>query len=138
MTKDGILGLLADLGQPTVSTLKYMTTSELINCLKGVSFSHAKNLQEGSSTYMQKGLAEEVPRERELLEEIDCELVRDPFTPILRLRDESKFTHGAEQQETFDKIKDYLSTSPVLRAPKRGASFKLYITAKENIIGAIF
>jgi len=30
--------------------------SSLRKGLKGVSFSHAKNLQEGSSTYMQKGL----------------------------------------------------------------------------------
>jgi hypothetical protein len=44
---------------------------------------------------------------------------------------------GAEQQEAFEKIKEYLSKSPVLRAPRRGVPFKLYITAKEKIIGAV-
>ena len=37
----------------------------------------------------------------------------------------------------FEKIKEYLSTSPVLCAPKRGVPFKLYIAAEEKIIGAI-
>jgi hypothetical protein len=60
-----------------------------------------------------------------------------PFTPILKLKDESKFTWGAEQQETFEKTMEYLSTPPVLRAPRGGVPFKLYIGAKEKIIGAI-
>jgi hypothetical protein len=42
-----------------------------------------------------------------------------PFTPILKLKNESEFTWGAEQQEAFEKIKEYLSTPPVLRAPRR-------------------
>ena len=60
-----------------------------------------------------------------------------PFTPILKLKDESKCTWGAKQQEAFEKIKKYLSTPPVLCAPKRGVPFKLYIAAEEKIIGAI-
>jgi hypothetical protein len=44
---------------------------------------------------------------------------------------------GVEQREAFEKIKEYLSTPPVLRAPRRGVSFKLYIAAEEKIIGAI-
>jgi hypothetical protein len=59
-----------------------------------------------------------------------------PFNPILKLKDESEFTWGAKQQEAFDKIKEYLSTPPVLRAPKRGVPFKLYI-AEEKIIEAV-
>ena len=43
----------------------------------------------------------------------------DSFTPILRLKDEAEFTWGAEQQEAFEKIKKYLSSPPVLKAPKR-------------------
>jgi hypothetical protein len=43
----------------------------------------------------------------------------------------------AEQQEAFEKIKEYLSTPPVLRAPRRGVPFKLYIAAEEKIIGAV-
>jgi hypothetical protein len=60
-----------------------------------------------------------------------------PFTPILKLKDESEFSWGAKQQEAFDKIKEYLSTPPVLRAPRRGVYFKLYITAEEKIISVV-
>jgi hypothetical protein len=34
-----------------------------------------------------------------------------------------------KQPEAFEKIKKYLSTPPVLRAPRRGVPFKLYIAA---------
>ena len=40
----------------------------------------------------------------------------DAFTPILRLKNETEFTWGAEQQEAFEKIKKYLSSPPVLNA----------------------
>ena len=61
----------------------------------------------------------------------------DAFTPILRLRDETEFTWGAKQQEAFDKIKVYLSSPPVLNAPKRGVPFRLYVSAEDKVIGAI-
>ena len=35
----------------------------------------------------------------------------DAFTPILRLKDEAKFTWRVEQQEAFEKIKKYLSST---------------------------
>jgi hypothetical protein len=57
--------------------------------------------------------------------------------PILKLNDESEFTWGAEQQEAFEKIKEYLSTPPVLRAPRRGVPFKLYIAAEDKIIEVV-
>jgi hypothetical protein len=41
------------------------------------------------------------------------------------------------QQEAFEKIKEYLSTPPVLCALRRGVPFKLYIAAEEKIIGAV-
>ena len=59
------------------------------------------------------------------------------FTPILKLKDEFEFTWGAKQQEAFEKIKEYLSTPPVLHAPRRGVPFKLYIAAKEKVIRAV-
>ena len=61
----------------------------------------------------------------------------DSFTPILRLKDEAEFTCGVEQQESFEKIKNYLSSPPVLKAPKRGVPFRLYVAAEDRIIGAI-
>jgi ribonuclease HI len=44
---------------------------------------------------------------------------------------------GAKQQATFDQIKHYLSTLPVLRAPKSAALFRLYIVVQEDVIGVV-
>ena len=44
----------------------------------------------------------------------------DAFTPILRLKDEIEFTWWVERQEAFKKIKDYLSSPPILKVPRRG------------------
>jgi hypothetical protein len=44
---------------------------------------------------------------------------------------------GAEQQEALKKIKEYLMSPPVLRAPKAGNPFKMYIVAQEWVIGAV-
>ena len=55
----------------------------------------------------------------------------DSFTPILRLKDEAEFIWGAEQQKSFEKIKNYLSSPPVLKAPRRGVPFRLYVAAED-------
>ena len=52
----------------------------------------------------------------------------DAFTPILRLK---------EQQEAFEKIKKYLSSPLVLKVPKRGIPFRLYVAAEDKVIGAV-
>ena len=44
---------------------------------------------------------------------------------------------GAKQQEAFEKIKIYLSSPPVLKAPRRGVSFRLYVAAEDKVIGAV-
>jgi len=59
------------------------------------------------------------------------------FTPILRLKNEAEFTWGAKQQESFEKIKYYLSSPPDLKAPRRGVPFKLYIAPEDKVIGAV-
>jgi hypothetical protein len=56
---------------------------------------------------------------------------------MVRLKHEEEFTWGAEQQEAFEKIKEYLVSPLMLRAPKVGNPFKMYITAQEWVIGAI-
>ena len=61
----------------------------------------------------------------------------DSITPILRLKDEAEFAWGAEQQESFEKIENYFSSPPVLKALKRGVSFRLYVAAEDKIIGAV-
>ena len=52
------------------------------------------------------------------------------------MKDEADYL-GAEQQEAFEKIKIYLSSPPVLKAPKRGIPFRLYVAAEDKVIGAV-
>jgi hypothetical protein len=61
----------------------------------------------------------------------------DAFTPILRLKNNADFIWGTEQQEAFDLIKNYLSSAPVLKAPKIGVPFRLYIAAEDKVIGVV-
>ena len=61
----------------------------------------------------------------------------DALTSILRLKNETEFTWWAEQQEAFEKIKVYLSSTPVLKAPRRGVPFRLYVAVEDNVIGTV-
>jgi hypothetical protein len=44
---------------------------------------------------------------------------------------------GVEQREAFEKIKEYIVSPSVLRAPKAGNPFKMYIATQEWVIGAV-
>jgi hypothetical protein len=44
---------------------------------------------------------------------------------------------GEEQQRAFDHIKEYLSSVPVLKAPKSGFPFRLYTTDEDKVIGVV-
>jgi ribonuclease HI len=44
---------------------------------------------------------------------------------------------GVEQREAFKKIKEYLMSPPMLRAPKTRNPFKMYIAAQERVIGDV-
>jgi hypothetical protein len=44
---------------------------------------------------------------------------------------------GVEQQKSFDLIRKYLSSAPVLKAPQAGVPFRLYIAAKYKVIGVV-
>jgi hypothetical protein len=44
---------------------------------------------------------------------------------------------GAEHQHAFDLIKDCLSSVPMLKAPKSGSPFRLYIASEDKVIGAV-
>jgi hypothetical protein len=37
----------------------------------------------------------------------------------------------------FECIKEYLTRPPVLRAPKEGEAFKLYVAATDKVLGAV-
>ena len=56
----------------------------------------------------------------------------DALTSILRLKDETELTCA------FEKVKVCLSSLPVLKAPRRGVPFRLYVAAKDKIIGSVF
>jgi hypothetical protein len=58
------------------------------------------------------------------------------FTPLLWLKSGVEFTWGGHQ-EAFDEIKNYLTSSPVLQAPKSGVPFRPYIAAEESVIGVV-
>jgi hypothetical protein len=55
------------------------------------------------------------------------------FAAIPHLKNEDDFTWWAEQQLTFDEIKKYLSSLSVMKAPKAGIPFWLYIAANVSI-----
>ena len=61
----------------------------------------------------------------------------DALTSILRLKNEIEFTWWAEQQEAFEKIKVYLSSTLVLKASRRGVPFRLYMAVEDNVIGTV-
>jgi hypothetical protein len=61
----------------------------------------------------------------------------EAFTPIFQLKNDAEFIWGAEQQAAFEKIKEYLSTPPVLKAPQSGVPFRLYVATKNDVIGVI-
>ena len=61
----------------------------------------------------------------------------DAITSILRLKNETGFTWRTEQQEAFEKIKVYLSSTPVLKAPRREVLFMLYVAAEDKVIAAV-
>jgi hypothetical protein len=62
----------------------------------------------------------------------------ESLLPLVWLKHEKEFTWGgAEQQEAFKKIKEYLMSPPLLRALKAGNPFKMYIAMQEWVIGAI-
>ena len=45
---------------------------------------------------------------------------------------------GGGQQGAFEKIKYYLSSPPILQAPRRGVPFRLYVAAKDKVIGVVW
>ena len=41
---------------------------------------------------------------------------------------------GGAKQQAFEKTKIYLSSPPVLKAPRRGVPFRLYVAAEDKVI----
>jgi hypothetical protein len=59
----------------------------------------------------------------------------DSLLPLVRLKHEDHFVWGEEQRDAFERIKTYLISPPVLKVPKIGEDFKVYIAAHESIVG---
>lgn len=59
-----------------------------------------------------------------------------PFSPLLKFKSDQSFVWGKEQQSALDDIKQYLVNPPVLIAPQKDKSFKLYLSADERAIGS--
>jgi hypothetical protein len=53
------------------------------------------------------------------------------------LKNEAEITWGANQQHTFEDIKSYLSSPPVMKAPMAGIPFWLYIVAEDAVIETV-
>ncbi|CAL8151983.1 unnamed protein product [Prunus armeniaca] len=60
-----------------------------------------------------------------------------PFSSLLRLKQEQTFKWVEQHQQAFEEIKHYLSNPPVLSPPKRGRPLKLYVSASEVSIGSL-
>ncbi|KAI5335836.1 hypothetical protein L3X38_025970 [Prunus dulcis] len=60
-----------------------------------------------------------------------------PFSSLLRLKQEQTFKWEEQHQRAFQEIKDYLSNPPVLSPLKRGRPLKLYVSASEVSIGSL-
>jgi hypothetical protein len=61
----------------------------------------------------------------------------ESLLPLVQLKHEVEFIWGVDQQEAFEKIKEYLMSPHVLQALKAGNPFKMYIAAQEWVIGAV-
>ncbi|CAL2230235.1 unnamed protein product [Prunus armeniaca] len=60
-----------------------------------------------------------------------------PFSSLLRLKQEQTFKWEEQHQQAFEEIKHYLSNPPVLSPPKIGRPLKLYVSASEVSIGSL-
>ncbi|KAI5313407.1 hypothetical protein L3X38_042581 [Prunus dulcis] len=60
-----------------------------------------------------------------------------PFSSLLRLKQEQTFKWEEQHQQAFKEIKHYLSNPPVMSPPKRGKPLKLYVSASEVSIGSL-
>ena len=59
------------------------------------------------------------------------------FSPLLKIKKESDFHWGKEQQEAFNAIKEYLTRPPFLFLPSQNKNMRLYIVASDLTIGSM-
>ena len=62
-------------------------------------------------------------------------MICDPVFKLLRKNQPIEWNE--ECQKAFEKIKEYLTSSPVLKPPRQGKPLILYLALEENAMGAI-
>lgn len=72
---------------------------------------------------------------RRFISNISCKI--KVFSPLLKIKKESDFHRGQEQQEAFDAIKEYFTKPHNLLPPSRNKNMSLYIVTSDTTIGSM-
>ena len=56
---------------------------------------------------------------------------------LVKIKSDDEFRWGAEQQQAFDEIKEYLSKPPVLVPPQQDRSFYVYLSVGDTSIASV-
>jgi hypothetical protein len=59
----------------------------------------------------------------------------DPLLPLVRLRHEKDFVWGQEQRDALEKIREYLTSSPMLKHPKSARTSSYTCLPKSTSLG---
>ena len=60
-----------------------------------------------------------------------------PFMGLVKIKSDDEFRWGAEQQQAFDEIKEYLSKPPVLVPPQQDRPFYVYLSVGDTSIASV-
>ena len=61
----------------------------------------------------------------------------EPFMGLVKIKSDDEFRWGAEQQQAFDEIKEYLSKPPVLVPPQHDRPFYVYLSVGDTSIASV-
>ncbi|KAK1608064.1 hypothetical protein QYE76_031737 [Lolium multiflorum] len=61
----------------------------------------------------------------------------EPFMGLVKIKSDEEFRWGAEQQQAFDDIKEYLTKPPVLVPPQQDRPFYIYLSVADTSIASV-
>ena len=61
----------------------------------------------------------------------------EPFMGLVKIKSDDEFHWGAEQQQAFDEINEYLSKPPVLVPPQQDRAFYVYLSIGDTSIASV-
>jgi hypothetical protein len=61
----------------------------------------------------------------------------EPFMKLVKIKANEEFCWGAEQQQAFEEIKEYLSKPPVLIPPQQDKPFYVYLSVGDTSIASV-